>query len=280
MSLDPDDPRPPYQQVTQDLRAAILTRRFEPGEQLPSGPELAKRYGVSRMTVQQAIRRLKDEGLVVSRQGSGVFVRSRTEQPVGLRPHIDRAFESDSVTIDFAGFSGETLAGAITEPLDRVRAGRLTPRSIKVRVLVPDPAVPWALPARADTRADDPEFRQRMAKITDRSLSAISESVSELKELGLVPDVAVRFRAHRAAPLFKLYIINGEEAFFGFYPVRERTINFGEESHAVIDLMGKDATLFHHAVGDDDTSSGTMYVDQARAWFDSMWTSVSREYTP
>ncbi|WP_363320475.1 winged helix-turn-helix domain-containing protein [Pseudonocardia sp.] len=53
--------------MANSLRAAILTRRFEPGEKLPSGPELAKHYGVARMTVQQAIRLLRDESLVVSR---------------------------------------------------------------------------------------------------------------------------------------------------------------------------------------------------------------------
>lgn len=54
------------------LLAVLLTRLFQPGDKLPSGPELAKRFGVARMTVQQAIRLLRDEGLVVSRQGSGV----------------------------------------------------------------------------------------------------------------------------------------------------------------------------------------------------------------
>ena len=53
------------------LRAAILTRKLAPGEKLPSGNELASRYGVARMTVQQAIRLLRDEGQIVSRQGSG-----------------------------------------------------------------------------------------------------------------------------------------------------------------------------------------------------------------
>src|SRR4029453_9424116 len=124
MSLDPDDPRPPYQQVASALRAAILTKKLGPGDRLPSGNELAKRYGVARMTVQQAFRLLRDEGLIVPRQGSGVFVRERTERPVGLRPHLERAFDDDKVTIDFAGFSGETLYGALGEPLDKVRAGR------------------------------------------------------------------------------------------------------------------------------------------------------------
>ena len=36
-------------------------------------------------------------------------------------------------------------------------------------------------------------------------------------------------------------------AFFGFYPVREHKLTIKGEPHAVYDLMGKDATLFHHA---------------------------------
>src|SRR6266508_4647123 len=140
MSLDPDDPRPPYQQVANALRAAILTKQFAPGNKLPSGHELAARYGVARMTVQQALRLLREEGLIVSRQGSGVFVRARTERPVGLRPHTERAFEQAQVTIDFAGFSGETLHGALQEPLDHIRVGRHVPESIRIRILVPDPS--------------------------------------------------------------------------------------------------------------------------------------------
>lgn len=80
------------------MRAAILTKVFKPGEKIPSGIELVKQYGVARMTVQQALRVLKDEGLIQSRQGSGVYVRERTESPIGLRPHIERAFDSERAT--------------------------------------------------------------------------------------------------------------------------------------------------------------------------------------
>ena len=146
MALDPDDPRPPYQQVANALRAAILTRKLAPGEKLPSGNELAQRYGVARMTIQQAIRLLRDEGLVVSRQGSGVFVRERTARAIALRPHVERAFEQPKVSIDFSGFSGETLHGVIQEPLDKIRLGQLVPESIDIRVLIPDTRQPWAIP--------------------------------------------------------------------------------------------------------------------------------------
>ena len=69
-----------------------------------------------------------------------------------------------------------------------------------------------------------------------------------------------------------------EDAFFGFYPVREHVINLGGTPRAIYDLMGKDAILFHHSVTDDDTSTGSQYVEQARDWFESMWSTVSTEF--
>jgi DNA-binding transcriptional regulator YhcF (GntR family) len=279
MSLDPDDPRPPYQQVASALRAAILTKKLGPGDRLPSGNELAKRYGVARMTVQQAFRLLRDEGLIVTRQGSGVFVRERTERPVGLRPHLERAFEQPQVSIDFAGFSGETLHGALQEPLDKIRIGRHVPESIAIRILLPDVSRPMGLPCRVEDMGDDPEFRERTARITQRSIPAIIDSVQELAELGLVKKATAEVRLYPASPLFKLYIINDNEVFFGFYPVREHALTLKGEPHTVYDLMGKDATLFHHARTDDDASAESQYVEQARAWFDSMWTTVAREPT-
>jgi DNA-binding transcriptional regulator YhcF (GntR family) len=277
--LDPDDPRPPYQQVAGALRAAILTRTFQPGEKLPSGPELAKRYGVARMTVQQAVRILRDEGLVVSRQGSGVFVRERTERPVGLRPHLERAFQEQKVSIDFAGFSGETLHGALSEPIDKVRAGRLQPESLSIRILVPDPTNPWPLPARVDDLADSPAFRKRAARIMERHTYAIVDAANELGELGLIPEVHAEVRVAPAVPLFKLYLINNTEVFFGYYPVQEHTVKLDDEPVAMWDLMGKDATLFHHSADADPDSMASQYVAQSAMWFNSIWTSVAREPT-
>lgn len=277
--LDPDDPRPPYQQVANALRAAILTRSLQPGEKLPSGPALSKRYGVARMTVQQAIRLLRDEGLVVSRQGSGVFVRERTEKPVGLRPHIERAFEAQKVTVDFAGFSGETLHGALSEPLDKVRAGRVRPGSIRIRILVPDPAMPWTLPATVDGLADSPAFRRRATGIMQRHTEAIVEAVQELGDLGLVAEASAEVRVAPAVPMFKLYVINSAEVFFGYYPVQEHTVKVDDEQIAMWDLMGKDATLFHHSADGDPESMASQYVAQSTSWFDSVWASVARPFS-
>jgi DNA-binding transcriptional regulator YhcF (GntR family) len=278
--LDPDDPRPPYKQVANALRAAILTRKFAPGERLPSGTELAAAYGVARMTVQQAIRLLRDEGLVVSRQGSGVYVRERTERPVELRPHLERAFEQVNVSIDFAGFSGETLAGMLQEPLDKVRIGRLTPETIIVRILVPDLDQPMLLPCLAENLAADPAIRSRSQRILRRSVQSITDGVHELADLDLVKSVSVTVRTYAATPSFKLYVINNEQAFFGFYPVVRHAARIEGERKELYDVMGRDAVLFHHAVTEDPSSMASQYVAQAQAWFDSMWSTVGQDTEP
>ncbi len=278
--LDPDDPRPPSQQIANVLRAAIRTRKFQPGEKLPSQNDLAERYNVARETVKAALRILRDERLIVTRQGSGAFVRAQTERPVGLRPHVEAAFDRAHVSIDFAGFSGETLHGVLTEPLDKIRAGLLTPESVSVRILLPDTSAPMALPCLAETQADDLGVRQRAERITRRHTDAIVEAVRELGDLGLVKDAKAEVRVHRAAPLFKLYILNGEEVFFGFYPVVEHTVTIDGKPTAIYDPMGKDAILFHRALSDDETSDAAQYVHQARTWFDSMWSTIAYDYTP
>src|SRR6266700_2319754 len=79
--IDPADKRQPNVQIAASIRAAILTGELEPGSQLPSGHELARFFGVSRMTVSTAIRTLRDEGFVRSRTGSGVYVRDQASMP-------------------------------------------------------------------------------------------------------------------------------------------------------------------------------------------------------
>jgi DNA-binding transcriptional regulator YhcF (GntR family) len=273
--LNPDDPRPASQQIANLLRAAILNRQLAPGDRLPSQGALAHRYGVARETVKSALRVLRDEHRIVTRQGSGTYVRSQAERPVGLRPHIEAAFMRRQVTIDFAGFSGETLHGALQEPLDQVRAGRLTPESIKVRILLPDLSTPALVPSPVEANDFGPEVRERAQRIAARHTEAIVESVHELADLGLIQDATAEVRHHGTATLFKLYVINAHEAFFGFYPLVEHTVTIDETSVGVVDVLGKDVPLFHFVVGDQGEAIGTQYVEEATAWFDSVWNVVS-----
>jgi putative hydrolases of HD superfamily len=79
--IDPEDKRQPNAQIAASIRAAILTGELAPGSQLPTGNDLAGFFGVSRMTVQKAIDKLRDEGFLTSRSGSGVYVREQASLP-------------------------------------------------------------------------------------------------------------------------------------------------------------------------------------------------------
>jgi GntR family transcriptional regulator len=81
-ALDPDDPRPAYRQISDRLRADIASGARLPGSQLPSLRELSEAFDVAVETVKRALGDLRSEGLLVTRQGKGTFVRTEvTEVP-------------------------------------------------------------------------------------------------------------------------------------------------------------------------------------------------------
>jgi len=78
-SLDLDNPQQPSHQVAANLRAEIASGSLPVGQRLKSVRDLAREYGVSTGTVQQALRALRAEGLITTWQGRGTFVRARKE---------------------------------------------------------------------------------------------------------------------------------------------------------------------------------------------------------
>src|SRR4030042_4352842 len=74
----------PFQRLQSDLSALIS--RTSAGERLPSEPELARRMGVSRATLREAMRTFEVQGMIRRGQGSGTFV-------VGRVPVIEAGLE-------------------------------------------------------------------------------------------------------------------------------------------------------------------------------------------
>jgi len=63
-----------YLQIADQLRSLIAAGEFPPGSRLPAERELAKRFGVSRPTLREALIALEVEGWVDVRPGSGILV--------------------------------------------------------------------------------------------------------------------------------------------------------------------------------------------------------------
>lgn len=77
VTLDRSSPLPLYQQIKQQLARIAGARRDSPGR-FHSETEIARAFGVSRMTVRQAIEELVDEGVLRRRRGAGTFVTLAT----------------------------------------------------------------------------------------------------------------------------------------------------------------------------------------------------------
>lgn len=73
-SADAKSEDPLYQQVARALKKEIVGGLYPVGSQLPTEDDLCTRFSVSRYTVREALRRLRDDNLVASRQGAGTVV--------------------------------------------------------------------------------------------------------------------------------------------------------------------------------------------------------------
>ena len=67
-------PMPVYHSIARDLQERIEEGELRPGDQLPTENDLRDKYGASRNTVRDAIKRLIGQGLVETRPGQGTFV--------------------------------------------------------------------------------------------------------------------------------------------------------------------------------------------------------------
>lgn len=72
------------QKTAAALRLKIEKRELLPGDKLPTEQKLVDQYGVSRTVIREAVSNLKADGLLASRQGSGVFVLEPPKQTIQL----------------------------------------------------------------------------------------------------------------------------------------------------------------------------------------------------
>lgn len=109
--------------IYEKIVAMIVDGRFALNERLPSETMLAEMFSASRPVVRDALERLRVDGLIVSRKGSGSYVRQRPDSsvlsmvPVGSLADIQRFFEFR------AGLEAEAaeLAARNWQPADRER---------------------------------------------------------------------------------------------------------------------------------------------------------------
>ena len=68
-----------YQQIVEQIEHRFVSGELKVGDKLPSERELAEQFGVSRIAVREAVKALREKGLVEIRAGRGTFITNGTE---------------------------------------------------------------------------------------------------------------------------------------------------------------------------------------------------------
>ncbi len=115
--------RAEFRQLADLIRADIDAGTYRPGQALPSEPQLATRYGVSRQTVNNATKILRSEGYVRVERGRGTIVR---ELPVLTTERMHRQAERTGTGQARGAFQAEIeRQGLEVRPLPEVRVERV-----------------------------------------------------------------------------------------------------------------------------------------------------------
>jgi GntR family transcriptional regulator, transcriptional repressor for pyruvate dehydrogenase complex len=110
--------RPPIlaDKIYQQIAARIASGEFRVNAKLPSEHELSRMLKVSRPILRSALERLREEGIVASRQGAGTFVRDRSTAALAFSPvetiaDIQRCYEFRLSIEPFAAHSAAMRRG-------------------------------------------------------------------------------------------------------------------------------------------------------------------------
>lgn len=174
-----------------DIERLILDGKLGAGERLPAERELAEHFGVSRVSIREALRELENRGLIDRRPGRGTIVLSPGERAdisdgalgalAALRPELHDIME---------------LRAIIEPPIARITATRATARDIaQLRELVEAMEVDVTKERYAEL---DRAFHQAIAQYAHNPLLAlINEQIAQQ----IAPSRASRYqtRARRQA---------------------------------------------------------------------------------
>lgn len=203
---------PLYLQLAAILARDIQTKRWLPLQKLPSEHELTQSFKVSRVTVRQALRVLTDQGLVVSRQGKGVYVRGpQINQDLGaLRGFYDglvaRNYDVETEVVEF----GRTTAaeGDSVAPGNAFRYVRLYRLDDAIIVL----AEITVYCRDAVVTMDQVERLPVYALLHDVLKKKVARAATQIKATGMRPDIASRMGLKSISGLLQMDRTSYDEA--------------------------------------------------------------------
>lgn len=193
-----------WRQIADAIRLDIVGGKLANGDRLPTEALLAERFSANRHTVRRAIAVLAEEGILVSEQGRGTFVRSirRLSYPIGKRTRFREGLRGQASRLTSVGLSNklENASAAIAVALGLKPGAKV----VRTEALSLADGVPVSRSTTWLSYRRFPDFAERIAKmdsttavfhsygITDYArastrISARHADVEETQSLQLTP---------------------------------------------------------------------------------------------
>ena len=127
-----------YEQIVEQIEQSVQKGDLKPGDQLPAERELAEQFGVSRTAVREAVKALREKGLVEAYPGKGTFITSGSSNP--MRQSLDRMMRSAQVDATSSLVEVREILEPEIAALAAVRATEENLNSLRQAVAVMDAA--------------------------------------------------------------------------------------------------------------------------------------------
>jgi GntR family transcriptional regulator len=121
--IDSSSGVPPYLQLVQQVRQAVLLGFLKQGDRLPLIREVAETVAINPNTVAKAYRQLEQEGLVTGRPGQGTFVNETPAATISPATYtsLQRGLETWLDRARAAGLDEQAINALFTSALNRAK---------------------------------------------------------------------------------------------------------------------------------------------------------------
>ncbi|WOE75380.1 GntR family transcriptional regulator [Alterisphingorhabdus coralli] len=205
--------QPRYIELADDLREEVLNGAYsDPGE-FPTESVLCKKYGVSRFTVREALRKLTMEGLIARKRGSGTVVQPAIARGGALHQPLSNISEilqyARDTTISFVPMPAQDIPAKITEQLgispkrkwfvfhgERMKAGRRRPIAVTIA---------WINPDLADVVAQiDPEAATLFSQLEEKGNLSVGRITQDIQAISASKSFARRLGIEKGDPILRI----------------------------------------------------------------------------
>lgn len=201
--IDKNSPIPVYFQLKNDLVKKIAQGLWKPGECIASERELCEIYGVSRMTIRQAIGELVQEGVLTRLKGKGTFVCEQTVKQQDMMSFTEmikqtgRELKTEVINFDVIDTPGDMQDIFMLDKIYKIERRRIVDgECIAVETVF--------IPVDYCGHVNEEMLKGSLYKILEHFGYSISNSTSSIVAANITDEIKEKFNTKENFPVLKI----------------------------------------------------------------------------